>query len=202
VETVTWHLGPPAALGLANSAHGPGAHYRRRARPDEPAHDHLVAPADAHEFLRTHDIPAPADLPTPDQLARLRAIRAHIRDLADDPDLPTPAWRERIGLDLGGIDYRVGPGDTLRSARDGWDGIADDLLPAALALAADRERLRHCGNPLCRWLFVDHSRTGSRVWCEAAVCGNRVKVGRHRRRAAVAADVTRRDTPSGRPGSS
>jgi hypothetical protein len=64
----------------------------------------------------------------------------------------------------------------------GWDGVGDDLLPAALALARERGRIRTCGNPLCRWLFIDRSRNGSRVWCEMAVCGNRMKVGRHRRR--------------------
>ena len=187
MDTVTWSLGPEAALGLANSAHGPGAHYRRRARVDDPAHDHLVDPADAHEFLRTHHIPAPPELPTLDQLARLREVRVLIRALADDPALETTAWRARLDRALAEVDFRLGPDDTLHSAAAGWDGIADDLLPAALALQDDRPRMRRCGNPKCRWLFVDRSRRGDRLWCEAAVCGNRVKVGRHRMRAAAAA---------------
>jgi predicted RNA-binding Zn ribbon-like protein len=202
VDTVTWRLGPEAALGLANSAHGPGAHYRRRARLDDPPHDHLVDPADAHEFLRTHHIPAPTELPTTGQLARLRELRTLIRALADDPELATPAWRAQVDAALAAVDFRLGPDATLHSAADGWDGIADELLPAALALQDDRARMRRCGNPKCRWLFVDRSRRGDRVWCEAAVCGNRVKVGRHRLRAASAAPddapaVSRRGTPSG-----
>ena len=89
---------------------------------------------------------------------------------------------------LDGVAFRMTRDGAVRSAANGWDGIADDLLPAALDLAADRALLRRCGNPRCRWLFVDRSRQGSRIWCEAAVCGNRMRVGRHRLRpAAIAA---------------
>ena len=187
MDTVTWRLGPEAALGLANSAHGPGAHYRRRARASDPPHDHLVEAADAAEFLRTHHVPVPTELPTADQLARLRDLRRLIRALADEPLLSTGAWRAEVDEALATVSFRLGPDDALCSAAPGWDGILDDLLPAALALQGDRERMRRCGNPTCRWLFIDRSRRGDRVWCEAAVCGNRVKVGRHRRRAAAAA---------------
>ncbi|MEO5885518.1 MAG: CGNR zinc finger domain-containing protein [Candidatus Limnocylindrales bacterium] len=182
MNTVTWRLGPAAALGLANSQHGPGAHYRRRARPSEPPHDHLGTPDDALAFLSTHDIPTPAGPPGTAQLARLRSIRALIRALVDDPEHDPVTWRAAVEAALEGVDYRLRSDGSMRSASDGWDGITDDLLPAALELADEHPRLRTCGNPLCRWLFVDRSRNGSRVWCEMAVCGNRMKVGRHRLR--------------------
>ena len=41
-------------------------------------------------------------------------------------------------------------------------------------------RIRICPN--CGWLFLDRSRNGSRLWCDMAVCGNRVKARRHYRR--------------------
>jgi hypothetical protein len=191
---VTWRLGVDAALGLANSRHGPGAHYRRRARADEPSHDHLIDPVDALGFLSTHAIPAPATPPTAAQLARLREIRVLARALAEVPADDLAAWRASLDAELAGVDYHLAGDGSLRSAADGWDGIGDDLLPALLALAAERERIRTCGNPLCRWLFVDRSRNGSRVWCEMAVCGNRMKVGRHR------LAVSRPGTPSAPPG--
>jgi predicted RNA-binding Zn ribbon-like protein len=181
MDTVTWALGTDAALGLANSLHGPGAHYRRRARDGEPAHDHLDTPAHAVEFLTTHAIPDPGRPPTTRQLERLRAVRTTIRDLADDPD-HEGRWRAAMDRTLDGVEYRLAADGSIRSAATGWDAIVDDLLPAALALAQERERLRRCGNPRCRWLFVDRSRQGNRLWCEAAVCGNRMRVGRHRRR--------------------
>ena len=179
---VTSRLGTDAALGLANSQHGPGAHYRRRARPDDPAHDHLGTALDAVDFLGTHHVPLPDQPPTEAQLARLRAVRDLARALIDDSRLDLEAWRASIDAALATIDYRLRPDGTLQSTADGWDGVTDDLLPAVLALAAERDRLKHCANPLCTWLFVDRSPRAGRIWCEAAVCGNRVRVGRHRRR--------------------
>ncbi len=188
MHTVTWQLGTDAALGLANSLHGPGAHYRRRARDGEPPHDHLDTPERAVEFLRTHAIPDPGRPPTDDQLARLRSIRNAIRSLADDPAFDLASWREAMDRELDQVDYRLHADGSVRSAAHGWDAVTDDLLPASLALAEERDRLRRCGNPRCRWLFVDRSRKQNRIWCEAAVCGNRMRVGRHRRGPA-AADV-------------
>jgi hypothetical protein len=107
MDTVTWQLGPDAALGLANSLHGPGAHYRRRARDGDPPHDHLDTPERAVEFLTTHAIPDPGAPPTERQLARLRAIRAAIRSLVDDPDLDAARWRRDLDAALDGIDYRL-----------------------------------------------------------------------------------------------
>ncbi len=42
------------------------------------------------------------------------------------------------------------------------------------------ERMKICGH--CGWLFIDKSRNRSRLWCDMAVCGNRVKASRHYRR--------------------
>jgi CGNR zinc finger/Putative stress-induced transcription regulator len=186
MKTVTWRLGTDAALGLANSLHGPGAHYRRRASADEPAHDHLDSPERAVEFLRTHAIPDPGTPPTDRQLARLRSLRAAIRVLADDPSLDSVAWRSTMDPALRGVDYRLRADGSMRSSATGWDAVIDDLLPAALALADEHDKLRRCGNPRCRWLFVDRSRMQNRIWCEAAVCGNRMRVSRHRRGPAAA----------------
>jgi predicted RNA-binding Zn ribbon-like protein len=184
---VTFRLDAASALGLANSLHEPGAHYRRRVRPGEAAHDHLASAAAAVEFLVTHDIPDPGSAPSEPQLDRLRALRAVIRSLADEPGLDEAGWRDGIDRMLRGVAFRLARDGTVRSAAGGWDGIADDLLPATLELATDRTLLRRCGNPHCRWLFVDRSRQGSRIWCEASVCGNRVRVGRHRSRPRLAA---------------
>ncbi|MFL5685903.1 MAG: CGNR zinc finger domain-containing protein [Chloroflexota bacterium] len=198
METVTWPLGTDAALGLANSLHGPGAHYRRRARDAEPPHDHLDTPARAVEFLTTHAIPDLGRPPTQRQLARLRLLRDAIRALADDPEVDMDVWRTEIDIALGRVGFRLRADGSMRSTASGWDGVTDDLLPAVLALAAERDRLRRCGNPRCRWLFVDRSRKQNRIWCEAAVCGNRMRVGRHRQGPSAArARASRRGTPSG-----
>ena len=53
---------------------------------------------------------------------------------------------------------------------------------SALRLLGEREtaRLKICAN--CGWLFLDRSKNRSRMWCDMAVCGNRVKASRHYRR--------------------
>jgi predicted RNA-binding Zn ribbon-like protein len=43
--------------------------------------------------------------------------------------------------------------------------------------------VRKCANPGCVLYFYDTSRRGTRRWCAMAVCGNRMKVAAHARRA-------------------
>lgn len=63
-------------------------------------------------------------------------------------------------------------------------GLAENDLLTATALSALRlasgdavGRMKICGH--CGWLFLDRSKNGSRIWCDMAVCGNRVKASRH-----------------------
>ncbi|MFI2350127.1 CGNR zinc finger domain-containing protein [Streptomyces sp. NPDC019443] len=49
-----------------------------------------------------------------------------------------------------------------------------------------RARLRQCEGDNCRRVYLDTSRGRRRRWCSSEVCGNRERVARHRRRAAVA----------------
>lgn len=54
-----------------------------------------------------------------------------------------------------------------------------------LTHAADR-RIRRCANDKCRWVFVDHSKGGTRRWCDMNACGNRAKAHRHYTRTRMA----------------
>jgi hypothetical protein len=197
MKDVTSGLGVQAALGLANSYHGPGAHYRRWAAAGEPPHDHLDGPERAVEFLGTHSVPLPSEPPTARQLARLRDERTLARALIGLTAADLPAWLAELDTLLAPISFRLSADGSLRAVREGWDGLADALLPAIRSLADERERLTVCGNPKCRWVFVDRSPNRSRVWCEMAVCGNRMKVGRHRHRRAVSGEGG--DAPARRP---
>jgi predicted RNA-binding Zn ribbon-like protein len=52
-------------------------------------------------------------------------------------------------------------------------------LSTAEFLTSDQmHQLRSCGNPECRWLFVDTSKNHTRRWCDMKVCGNRMKARR------------------------
>jgi predicted RNA-binding Zn ribbon-like protein len=56
------------------------------------------------------------------------------------------------------------------------DGMFDLLLIVRGAQEhSSWSRLKVCGNSECRWVFYDRSRNRQGLWCEMAVCGNRLK---------------------------
>ncbi len=194
---VICRFGIAELLVVANTRHGPGGHRGRRARADEPMHDHLLDPDDARRFLAEHEIEPPVDAPDPTTLDAFRLLRTHVRTLAGDSGSIAPAGVERLvtaratDAAAAAVDalfdrypLRLTPTGGLVSLHGPvvWPGLVADLLPAVVELRRERGRLRMCGNPLCRFLFIDHSRNASRVWCETAVCGNRVRGHRHRLR--------------------
>ncbi|WP_122619816.1 ABATE domain-containing protein [Streptomyces sp. Tu 4128] len=62
-------------------------------------------------------------------------------------------------------------------ARDAVELLTDPVARAGL---------RQCEGDNCPILYVDTSRGHRRRWCSSEVCGNRERVARHRRRAALA----------------
>jgi predicted RNA-binding Zn ribbon-like protein len=79
----------------------------------------------------------------------------------------------------------------IRGAK-GFGWAAHDAVPTVPALLApvlwstadlltyaDNRRLRRCANEECLWLFMDHSKGGTRRWCDMNSCGNRAKARRH-----------------------
>ncbi|MEV6404579.1 CGNR zinc finger domain-containing protein [Streptomyces bobili] len=62
-------------------------------------------------------------------------------------------------------------------ARDAVELLTDPVARAAL---------RQCAGDNCPIVYVDMSRGRRRRWCSSEVCGNRERVARHRRRAALA----------------
>lgn len=177
-------LGVDDLLVVANTRHGPGGHIGLRGHAGEPMHDHLVDPGDAWQFLVDHRVAVPASRPTAPALDRMRLIRRHVRALAGDrPDGEHP---DEAGIRelFERYPVRLGAEGELRPAGNptDWAALIADLLPPLVEVRRARDRLRLCGNPLCRFLFLDRSRNASRVWCDAAICGNRVRGHRHRLR--------------------
>ena len=72
------------------------------------------------------------------------------------------------------------------SASPDWRWALARVAESAAELLADGDpsRLRVCANPACSWMFYDETRNGSRRWCEGGICGNLLKVRRHRARGA------------------
>lgn len=53
---------------------------------------------------------------------------------------------------------------------------------AELLISGPLQRVKVCAATTCGWLFLDSSKSGSRQWCDMAVCGNRHKVARYKQR--------------------
>jgi predicted RNA-binding Zn ribbon-like protein len=91
--------------------------------------------------------------------------------------LPGALTRLRLAPGAEGFTWVWG-GDPQALDRLLWP-VARDA--AVFLTSADLSRLRTCGNPGCRWVFHDGTRSGTRRWCSMAVCGNRAKLRRYRR---------------------
>ena len=57
---------------------------------------------------------------------------------------------------------------------------ASDLL-----VSREAELAKDCGDPTCRWLFLDVSKNHTRRWCDMKTCGNRMKARRFQARLQV-----------------
>jgi len=68
-----------------------------------------------------------------------------------------------------------------------WAEILGPVLESAQALLTSKELalVRECAGHGCGWLFIDTSRGHKRRWCSMAICGNRAKAQRNRRRKLV-----------------
>ncbi|PDT15404.1 hypothetical protein CO670_17670 [Rhizobium sp. J15] len=52
-----------------------------------------------------------------------------------------------------------------------------------LLIERDRRRsVRECKGNNCGWLFLDHSKSGRRIWCSDATCGSHTRIKRFRSR--------------------
>jgi predicted RNA-binding Zn ribbon-like protein len=128
------------------------------------------------------------------ELARLRDLRGLLARLTDalaarqaltDDELAelnavigaTPVRTQLVTAPDGGFVVAMTPVAAT------WEEEAVRELAGTFAAALRRSwppRLKRCANPDCRVAFYDTTRSRTRRWCDGAVCGNRVRVRRHR----------------------
>lgn len=165
-------------LWVANTRHGPGGHWFARVTRDDGDHDHLRDAGDAVRYLADHEVALPTGRPDSAVLDDLASIREMVRGLLD----PSAGWTPQARSILDRTRYGLDEAGRLAADGDGWTALIGDLLLPLLELVGIRDRLAICGNPVCRLIFLDGSRNGSRRWCDDAGCGNRHRVRRFRRR--------------------
>ncbi|MFH9418207.1 CGNR zinc finger domain-containing protein [Streptomyces rochei] len=127
--------------------------------------------------LRGHTARLVRTLPGADTLAHDRAL-ARVNALAATAP---PAPRAVRGEDGALVRELTGPPECAALlgslARDAVELLTDPVARAGL---------RQCEGDNCPIVYVDTSRGRRRRWCSSEVCGNRERVARHRRRAALA----------------
>jgi predicted RNA-binding Zn ribbon-like protein len=155
-------------IAVANTGHGDHDEFADRHAAAAWLHDLGAAPAGAER----------ASDPGPQDLERLRALRALIRRLAlRNNGIDT--YVDTSALDTLALHPDLTGAPTLRAAQAG-DPVADLCAAAIAALlrACARPgwpRFKACRGEDCRWVFTDQSRNTSRRWCDMAACGNRAK---------------------------
>jgi predicted RNA-binding Zn ribbon-like protein len=178
---------PVVAVDLINTVAVPGS----------PAADDLLsADHGAETWWRLQRARLPrGDMPDIRALRRLRsALREMIEALVDDRPVPkaavsevnffaqsAPASRRLLLTGAGlGVEthWHSEFGGNLRLAFIATQAAEYLSDPAQVA------RLRRCANPACSMIFI--AVNPRRSWCAPGVCGNRVRVARHHRRAAGA----------------
>jgi predicted RNA-binding Zn ribbon-like protein len=100
-----------------------------------------------------------------------------------DPAAPRLLEDAARRADLG-LRFRSDGAVQIAPSAPGVDGALGAILARAVSAmsAGTWARLKACGEETCRWAFYDHTKNGSGVWCDMAVCGNRAKARAYRRR--------------------
>jgi len=62
----------------------------------------------------------------------------------------------------------------------GLGAVVNQLYDASAS--GDLDRLKMCASEECRRVFYDRSKPGTRRWCQASLCGNRMKTRAYRER--------------------
>ena len=175
-------------LWVANTRHGPGGHWFARVVDDTADHDHLTQAAHAVKYLVDHKVVLPAEAVSARQLHALEAIREMVRGLLD----PAQGWTPAARAILARTRFEVDEERNLAAGGAGWDALIGDLLVPLIQLIEIRDRLRICGNPHCRLVFLDLSKNQARQWCDNGGCGNRDRVRRYRTRRKASEDYSPR----------
>ena len=185
-----WHgrftvIGEPiVAVDLINTVAPPGSPR---------GEDLLTADRDAEAWWRVEGARVPGgDLPDIRALRRLRlALREMIEALVDGGPVPPVAVSDlNFFMQSAPASTRLLLTETGLHVRTQWHGeyggnprLAFIATQAAEFLSDPSKvsRLRRCANPACSMIFI--AVNPRRSWCAPGICGNRVRVARHHRRA-------------------
>jgi predicted RNA-binding Zn ribbon-like protein len=152
--------------------------------------DEIQTPQRLQAWLVERGLLEAGDPVVEEDVRRVMAVREGLRALAvmnNEGRLQAGRVRELNRVASGVLlTARFAPSGELEllSVSPGVDGVLARIISAAATASLDGtwSRVKACRRDVCRWMFYDHSRNRSGVWCAMAVCGSRTKAFRYRRR--------------------
>ena len=154
-------------------------------------YERLTSPSELARWLALSTLGAAVRSVTRADLARAIRLRGAVWRIAKsilDEERPraadirllnAEAQRPALAREL------LADGKSLRWHRPSVGAALATIAADAVMLFGDeaqRARLRRCENPDCRVVFFDDSRPGSRRWCAANRCGDRLRARAYRER--------------------
>lgn len=154
-----------------------------------PHQEELTSPEALLAWLAERRLIEPSAVLGQADLERAIAFRETLRRLVEanggKPLYPVDvAALNRAGAEAGlRLRFYAG-GARLEPEAVGLDGAIGRLLAVVQGALAEGtwERMRACAAGDCRWVFYDHTKNRSGMWCSMASCGNRAKVRAYRER--------------------
>ncbi len=154
--------------------------------------DRLQTRAWRQWFLERWGYSAPAD-PSANELLDLIDLRTTLRSYMEHQRLPRGPAVHRLNrllraaqlywqLDSGSDDRPQNLSAHLKPAKAGWSAVMADIVVSYARLGEQGRlaRVRRCANKNCALIFLDESVNGTRRWCDPRLCGNLIKVRKHR----------------------
>jgi predicted RNA-binding Zn ribbon-like protein len=165
-----------------------------------PATDRLDDPQWLRQFLRTAGLPVvvAGDQAARRELKELRGLLQRIVRECVAGDAVSDSHIAALNRYLAGPQIRPRLVRTPPNFRLDLSPTGRGLAAVQFAIAAslaeflvrgEQSRLKWCENPACQWLFYDSTRSRTRRWC-ASICGNLIKVRKHRQQARKSKDTS------------
>lgn len=166
--------------------------------------DDLAGPAEAAGWLVEHELARSTPAVSEVDLAQLHELRSALRNLllAHNGGAGRHQDLEVVNraIQASGLRPRLTAVNAaeLEIAGDGFLAAVGRILAIVVEAVhtGTWERLKACPGDACNYAFYDHSRNGSRVWCDMSRCGSRSKMRAHRTRTRAARSSAR--LPNGR----
>jgi predicted RNA-binding Zn ribbon-like protein len=153
--------------------------------------EEFQTPADLRNWLVSHRLAnRRGPRPTTKDLERTRRFRELLRELAaGNSGMPeSKRLQKEVNQELATLSFVAALEDggvaTLQPAGKGIERALSQLAAIVIEemISGRWSRMKVCAEDICRWVFYDHSRSRTSIWCTMAVCGSRAKSRAYYRR--------------------